>query len=108
MLLAIAILLTVFVLSPPLGIAVLALAGAAEVGEYVFWRRYLRRYRVRTGAEAMVGQLAEVTEPCDPLGVVRVRGELWRARSQRPAGVGDTVRIAAVDGLTLEVEPAGD
>jgi membrane-bound serine protease (ClpP class) len=105
MLIAIAILLAVFVFSPPLGIAVLALAGAAEVGEYLFWRRFLRRYRIRTGSEAMIGQAAEVVETADGYARVRIRGELWSARGAGPLRVGERVRVTAVDGLTLEVAP---
>ena len=42
-----------------------------------------------------------------PEGVVRVRDALWRARTNRatPIAVGDEVRVTAIDGLTLEVEP---
>jgi membrane protein implicated in regulation of membrane protease activity len=102
-LLAVAILLAVFVLSPAVGIAVMALAAVVEVGEYLFWRRFLRRYRVSTGAEALVGARVVVVEACDPNGRVRVRGELWNARAPEPLAVGDTARVTAVDGLTLEV-----
>ena len=43
----------------------------------------------------------------DPDGVVRVRDALWRARTNRatPIAAGDTVRVVAVEGLVLEVEP---
>jgi membrane-bound serine protease (ClpP class) len=108
MLLAIAILLTVFVLSPPIGAAVVVLAAVVEVGEVLFWRRFLRRYRVSTGAEALVGESVEVVQACDPSGRVRVRGELWNARAPQPLGVGDVARVTAVDGLTLEVAPRED
>jgi len=103
MLLVVAILLTVFVLSPPVGIVVLSLAAIVEVAEVFFWIRFLRRYRVSTGAEAMIGESVEVIEPCDPVGRVRVRGELWNARSPAPLGTGERARVTAVDGLTLEV-----
>ena len=108
MLLAIAILLTVFVLSPPIGIAVMVLAAVVEVGEVLFWRRFLRRYRVSTGVEALMGQSVEVVEACNPSGRVRVRGELWNARAPQPMKVGDLGRVTAVDGLTLEIAPAQD
>jgi membrane protein implicated in regulation of membrane protease activity len=104
-LIAVAILLLVFVLSPALGIAVVALAVAFEALEIVFWRRVLRRYRVATGAEAMVGETAVVVERCDPEGTVRLRGEIWRARCGAGARPGQRVRIGSVDGLTLEVSP---
>jgi membrane-bound serine protease (ClpP class) len=108
MLLAIAILLTVFVLSPPIGAAVVVLAAVIEVGEVLFWRRFLRRYRVSTGAEALVGESVEVVQACDPSGRVRVRGELWNARAATPLGVGEVARVTAVDGLTLEIAAAED
>jgi membrane protein implicated in regulation of membrane protease activity len=104
-LLAIAILLTFFVLSPPVGIAVMALAAVVEVGEVIFWRRFLRRYRISTGAEALVGETVEVVEACDPLGRVKMRGELWNARASQPLPVGASARVTAVDGLTLEIAP---
>lgn len=105
MLLAIAILLTVFVLSPPIGIAVIVLAAGVEVGEVLFWRRFLRRYRVSTGAEALIGESVEVVEACDPTGRVKVRGELWNARAPQPLEAGAVARVTAVDGLTLEIAP---
>jgi membrane-bound serine protease (ClpP class) len=108
MLLAIAILLTVFVLSPPIGAAVVVLAAVIEVGEVLFWRRFLRRYRVSTGAEALVGESVDVVQACDPSGRVRVRGELWNARAATPLGVGEVARVTAVDGLTLEIVAAED
>lgn len=108
MLLVAAILLAVFVLSPAVGIAVMALAAAIEVAEVLFWRRFLRRYRVSTGAEALVGESVEVVEACDPMGRVRVRGELWNARATQPLAVGEFARVTAVDGLTLEIAPGDD
>jgi membrane-bound serine protease (ClpP class) len=76
-----------------------------EVAEVGFWIRFLRRYRVTTGAEGLIGATAEVIEACDPSGRVRLRGEIWRARCASRAGVGDRVTVTGVDGLTLEVEP---
>ena len=103
MLLAIAILLTVFVLDPAIGVAVIALAALIEFGELVFWRRVLGRYRVRAGAESLVGMPVEVIEACDPRGRVRLRGELWNARAPETLELGEAARVTGVDGLTLEV-----
>ena len=106
MLLIIALFLLLFVFSPAVGIAVVAVALVFEVAELAFWRRFLRRYRIRSGPETMVGDAATVEDPLRPDGTVRYRGAIWRARiregSARP---GDRVRIAGVEGLTLEVEP---
>jgi membrane protein implicated in regulation of membrane protease activity len=99
-------LLGLFVLPGPWGIIVVVLAAAIELLEVAFWRRFLRRYRVQTGAEAMVGARAEVLETCAPDGRVRVGAEIWNARSEVPVASGRIVRITAVDGLTLVVEPA--
>jgi membrane-bound serine protease (ClpP class) len=98
-------LIALFLLPEPWGLVAVLGALVLEFGELLFWRRFLRRYRLRTGPELLIGMDATVVEACAPLGRVRVRGELWRARSSRPVGAGEAVRIAAIDGLTLEVEP---
>jgi len=99
-----AILLAVFVVPPGWGLALVALAAVIEVAEVGFWVRFLRRYRVATGAEALIGQEAAVIETCDPRGRVRFRGEIWHAECNSRAEVGETVVVQAVRGLTLEVE----
>jgi membrane protein implicated in regulation of membrane protease activity len=104
------IVLALLVLPPWLGLAAVVLAIVVEVAEVAFWIRFLRRYRVRTGAEGLVGSVAEVVETLDPEGRVRLRGEIWRARGPRStaAAVGQQVEVTGVDGLTLEVGgPAG-
>lgn len=107
MLVVISIILLIFVLPPPIGIAVLSLALIAEVAELIFWRRFLQRYKIQSGAESMAGKVAVVSEVCRPEGAVRFDGAIWRARCEAGAGLGDEVRILRIDGLTLHVEPAG-
>ena len=104
MLLVGAILLALFVLPPGWGIAAVALGIVIEVAEVGFWVRFLRRYRVRTGVEGLIGTTGEVIETCDPRGRVRLRGEIWHARCASRAEVGERVTVTGVDGLTLEVE----
>jgi membrane-bound serine protease (ClpP class) len=104
MLLVGAILLAFFVLPPGWGIAVVALGILIEVAEVGFWIRFLRRYRVRTGVEGLIGSTGEVIETCDPRGRIRLRGEIWHARCASRAEVGERVTVTGVDGLTLEVE----
>jgi membrane-bound serine protease (ClpP class) len=99
--------LALFVLPPALGIAAVALGIVVEVAEVGFWIRFLRRYRVTTGAEGLIGARAEVIEACEPSGRVRLRGEIWHARCASRAEVGDRVTVTGVDGLTLEVKPVG-
>jgi membrane-bound serine protease (ClpP class) len=59
------------------------------------------------GRDWMVGELGEAVVAVDPDGVVRVRGAQWRARTNRatPIARGEAVRVVAIDGITLEVEP---
>jgi membrane-bound serine protease (ClpP class) len=100
-----AIALALLVLPPGWGIALVGVAAAIEVAEVGFWIRFLRRYRVRTGVEDLIGSSAEVIEPCDPRGRVRFRGEIWHARCSSSAEVGERVTVTGIHGLTLEVEP---
>jgi membrane-bound serine protease (ClpP class) len=65
--------------------------------------------RPALGADALNGQLAVAVGPLGPEGQVKVQGEIWRARADRPIPDGARVRIVGVDGLTLRVaasEPA--
>ncbi len=59
------------------------------------------------GREWMIGKQGRVVEAVDPEGVVEVDTALWRARTNRatPVTVGEPVVVAAIDGVTLEVEP---
>ncbi len=59
------------------------------------------------GREGMVGELGTAEVAVAPDGVVRVRDALWRARTNRatPVPAGSAVRVVAVEGLLLEVEP---
>jgi membrane-bound serine protease (ClpP class) len=59
----------------------------------------VRRAPVRVGPQDIVGMEGEAR----PGGQVYVRGELWRARSDESLRPGDKVRVAALDGLTLDV-----
>ncbi len=105
MLVVIALLLLLFVLPAPIGVGVLVLAFLGELGEALFWRRFLRRYELQSGAETMPGRQAVVSEECRPLGSVRFDGAIWRARCPEGAGIGDEVTITETDGLTLVVRP---
>jgi membrane-bound serine protease (ClpP class) len=94
-----------FFLPDPWNVVVLVVAALIEVGEVFLWIKFLRRYRITTGAEGMLGERAEAIGILDPAGQVRLRGEIWNARSSAPVADGAEVRVAAVDGLTLVVDP---
>lgn len=112
MILLLAILLAVLVLEPPASVVVLVVGCVLEVVEIGVLRQWSkrmgRRSKPTTGAEAMVGKLAEVVEECRPRGTVHVNGELWEARCEAGAARGDRVVVEAVDGLTLVVSPRTD
>ncbi|MCG6658117.1 nodulation protein NfeD [Halomonas campisalis] len=65
----------------------------------------LRRSRVRTGQEELVGAEAVALEDFEGQGHVRLRGERWKARSSQPIYRGQPLRVVAIDGLTAEVRP---
>jgi len=58
----------------------------------------------RTGLSGMIGEIGIVKQAIDPEGKVAVHGELWKARADAALAVGQTVRVVAVDGLTMTVE----
>ena len=86
------------------GVASLVL-GVLEV---TFWQRRMRRQKVQPGVGQLVGATGEAAERLDPSGHVRILGELWEARSSTELPPGARVRVVAVDGLTLEVEPVDE
>jgi membrane-bound serine protease (ClpP class) len=100
-----AVVLAVFVVPHPWGLLLVAAAAVVELAESWFWIRFSRRWRIRAGAETLIGSTARVVSECRPVGQVRVQGELWRARCDAGADAGETVRIVGRDGLTLLVEP---
>ena len=66
-----------------------------------------RRWKVSTGKEELLGEEGIVTTalPASGDGMVRIHGELWRARSSAPIAEGKAVRIMRIEGLKLIVEP---
>ncbi len=73
-----------------------------------------RRWKPATGTEGLIGMTGLVTGAIPGAtggtagdGMIRVRGELWRAVALQPIAPGQSVRVRRVDGLTLHVEPAG-
>ena len=69
------------------------------------------RYGTPTiGREWMIGALGVARDAVDPEGVVVIDGAPWRARTQRatPIAGGDSIRVMALEGLVLTVEPDED
>jgi membrane-bound serine protease (ClpP class) len=93
--------------SVPLVIGI-AVALAAMMGLIAVKLVQVRRAPVVTGQSELVGQVGVVRQSLAPVGLVYVRGELWRARSNgERVEPGTSVRVDQIDeDLVLEVEPA--
>lgn len=107
MLLLLALLLLIAVPSPWNVIGALA-TGVLGVFEVVYWERRMRRRKVQTGVENLVGRTGVAAERLAPSGHVRVLGEIWEANSSSEVPRGARVRVVAVNDLILEVESAED
>jgi membrane-bound serine protease (ClpP class) len=64
-----------------------------------------RRNKVMIGPEALVGATGVAQQALEPKGQILVHGEIWLAESAAPVAAGQPVRVRAVEGLTLLVEP---
>jgi membrane-bound serine protease (ClpP class) len=93
------------------GPALIALGVLSLVAFYFVTRKVIDAHRnepVLTGAEELVGAVAEARSDLDPDGQVWAGGTVWGARVADGTGqvrLGDRVVVDAVDGLTLVVRP---
>ena len=63
-----------------------------------------RRQKVVTGG-ALAGEIGQARTALAPAGKVFLRGEYWDAVSSAPVEEGAEVRVVAIDGMKLHVEP---
>jgi membrane-bound serine protease (ClpP class) len=95
---------------------VLAGLGAGAVTVTVKQGAAVRRRRVRTGAEGLVGHMGVVRNWVDSTGSVSLDGAVWQARrsacpdqeSETTLHAGDRVVVERLSGLTVSVRPAED
>jgi membrane-bound serine protease (ClpP class) len=87
-----------------------ATATAAALMMFLIVALFMRSHsrRVTTGSEGMIGAVGEALEDFDGHGRVFVHGENWRAAAAVPVARGQTVRVTAMNGLTLTVTPADE
>jgi membrane-bound serine protease (ClpP class) len=64
-----------------------------------------RRGKAITGMEGLLLETGEARTELAPAGKVFIHGEYWDAESATPVAAGAKVRVLAVDGLKLTVEP---
>jgi membrane-bound serine protease (ClpP class) len=88
----------------------LAAVGAAVVALSLHKGVAVRRRRIQTGSEGIIGHLGVVRRWTEPKGTVFVDGALWQARlslpDEEPLHEGDHVVVERVNGLTLCVRKA--
>ncbi len=88
----------------PLIAAVASISAAFFIG-VVFMALKARKRRVVSGQEEMIGALGEALENFKGEGRVRVHSEEWQARSGTALKRGQKVKVVAMEGLVLTVEP---
>ena len=65
-----------------------------------------QRAKPVTGLEGFIGETGVVLEPLDPMGNVRVHGEIWQAQSNTGRiEAGEKIRVLSMQNFRLTVEP---
>jgi membrane-bound serine protease (ClpP class) len=82
--------------------AILVASGFFIVVIWLAIKAQLRKHS--TGVEAMTGSEAEAVTDIDNEGKVFLKGEYWKATSEKPIKKGAKVRVVKVEGLSLIVE----
>ena len=106
MIVLVGVLIAVFVVPDAWTVPVVIAAIGVEVTETLVTMWWSRRAPPKVGVETLIGASGVVVQDCRPIGRVRVRGEIWRARSSEDLESGARVRVVDRDRLTLLVEPA--
>ena len=91
-------------------VAMMVALGAYDIFSYRMGSKALRQRPVM-GLPAMVGSRGKVAIPLSPEGMVKVKGELWKATSEGGVlDIGDEITVVGQDGLRLIVRKntAGD
>lgn len=86
-------------------IAIMVVWAAVSVFTYRMGSRALRR-RPTAGIEAIIGSKGKVVSPLAPEGLIRIDGELWKAKSAGSRiDAGEEVIVLGRDGVRLIVTP---
>ena len=91
--------------------SLIAGVAAASAGFLIFMVGMMARSRGRrvvSGREEMIGAVGEALGDFETEGWARVHGEQWKVRPSRPVRRGQKLRVTAIQGLVLSVEPQGD
>ena len=93
----------------PVSLLLGALAAAGII--LIFLVRLVLRTQLRgvaTSPTRMVGLKGKAVTEVKSEGRVMVQGEYWWARARGRIAEGESIRVAGIDGMTLEVEPCPD
>jgi membrane-bound serine protease (ClpP class) len=83
-----------------------ALVMSAIFGFVVYKVAQARRMKVKVGPEQLVGLTATAFSPLEPLGEVKIEGQIWKAETLgRHINQGENVEIVGREGLILRVKP---
>jgi len=88
-----------------------AIIGAVALSSAAFFVLILgllfksRRAPVVSGREELIGATGVALEDFTDTGMIRVRSEIWRARSDSPVSKEQRVTVTGLDGLTLLISP---
>lgn len=86
-------------------IASIGLVSALAFMGVIWLAARARRQPVTTGVPELVGHVAVAENDFHDHGYVRIRGEVWQARSDALVVAGQSVLVRGLDGLTLLVTP---
>ena len=56
-----------------------------------------------SGVQTMVGLTGNSIDDFSTEGMIKIQGELWKARTDTPLKKGDEVKVLSVDGLHLHI-----
>jgi membrane-bound ClpP family serine protease len=93
-----------FFVPPTVAVAILAVLIATGLAIFAAVNR-ASRLPPRTGNESVVGSVGMVVEWNQLSGLIRHRGEIWRATSSTLLRPGEPVRILRAEGTMLHVRP---
>jgi membrane-bound serine protease (ClpP class) len=85
-------------------IVAVAVSAAVIMGSLTLLISRVWRSLPATGASGLLSEVGTALTDLDPEGSVFVHGEYWNARARSPVRKGARVRVAAVNGMLLEVE----
>ena len=91
----------------PLAVLIALMIGWAVVAVIVYRAgSHALRVKPMAGPEALIGMKGKVVRPLDPDGLIKIGGELWRAKSVGSRiDIGEEVTVVKRNGTMLIVRP---